>query len=118
MDWSTVLRPTRPLHCLRWTSAVRRAARPTILVTRSSVLNDLIAPSEKVLHQREENNSMNARHATISALALLAVTAQAAAQFNSGSIGSYGPIDVTVGTVTLAVPDDGIFHCTTINVAA
>src|SRR5262245_14894583 len=37
--------------------------------------------------------------------------------FMSGSDGSYGPIDVPASTtVTLAVPPDGIFHCTTITV--
>jgi hypothetical protein len=37
--------------------------------------------------------------------------------FNSGSDGSYGPLAVTNDT-TLPMPPDGIFHCTTINVAA
>ncbi|HVR36441.1 MAG TPA: hypothetical protein VMS21_11385 [Methylomirabilota bacterium] len=38
-------------------------------------------------------------------------------QFSSGSDGSYGPIDITAHT-TLVVPADGIFHATTINIAA
>ncbi len=36
--------------------------------------------------------------------------------FDSGSDGSYGPIQITANT-TLALPADGIFHATTINVA-
>lgn len=36
--------------------------------------------------------------------------------FDSGSNGSFGPIDITVDT-TLITPPDGIFHATTINVA-
>lgn len=36
--------------------------------------------------------------------------------FNSGSNGSYGPMNITADT-TLDLPPDGIFHCTTINVA-
>ena len=38
--------------------------------------------------------------------------------FDSGSDGSYGPINVTTGTVTLTTPEDGIFRATTVNVAA
>jgi hypothetical protein len=37
--------------------------------------------------------------------------------FNSGSDGSYGPLNVTSNT-TLQLPPDGIFKCTTITVAA
>lgn len=36
--------------------------------------------------------------------------------FNSGSNASYGPMNITANT-TLALPADGIFHCTTITVA-
>lgn len=36
--------------------------------------------------------------------------------FDSGSDGSYGPINVTANT-TLNLPPDGIFHATTINIA-
>ena len=36
--------------------------------------------------------------------------------FTSGSDGSYGPIDTGATTLTLDVPPDGIFHCTTIDV--
>jgi len=36
--------------------------------------------------------------------------------FNAGSDGSFGPIDITVNT-TLDLPPDGIFNATTINVA-
>ncbi len=41
----------------------------------------------------------------------------ARAQFDSGSNGSYGPLNITENT-TLDLPPDGVFHCTTINVAA
>lgn len=37
--------------------------------------------------------------------------------FDSGSDGSFGPIDITVNT-TLTTPPDGIFHATTITVGA
>jgi hypothetical protein len=36
--------------------------------------------------------------------------------FNSGSTGAYGPMNIAANT-TLDLPPDGIFHCTTINVA-
>jgi hypothetical protein len=36
--------------------------------------------------------------------------------FDSGSDGSYGPLNVTTST-NLVVPPDGIFHCTTINIS-
>lgn len=48
--------------------------------------------------------------------AAILLPATLSAQFSSGSNGSYGPLNVTSGTVTLTVPADGIFHCTTINV--
>lgn len=38
------------------------------------------------------------------------------AQFDAGSNGSYGPLNITENT-TLDLPPDGVFHCTTINVA-
>src|SRR5262245_1455903 len=51
-------------------------------------------------------------------LALLVVVADAAGQtFNSGSTGAYGPMNITADT-TLDLPGDGIFNCTTINIAA
>jgi hypothetical protein len=40
------------------------------------------------------------------------------AQFQSGSNGSYGPLVVTAADTTLDLPPDGVFHCTTIEVAA
>jgi hypothetical protein len=56
----------------------------------------------------------------ISLLALLlssmAVADPLAQGFSSGSNGSYGPLDITTNT-TLELPGDGIFHCTTVNVA-
>lgn len=36
--------------------------------------------------------------------------------FNSGSDGSYGPLKITSNTV-LAMPSNGVFHCTSINIA-
>lgn len=41
----------------------------------------------------------------------------ALAQFDAGSNGSYGPLNITENT-TLDLPPDGVFHCTTINVSA
>jgi hypothetical protein len=38
------------------------------------------------------------------------------AQFTSGSEGSYGPLNVT-SNMTLELPADGVFHCTTITIA-
>jgi hypothetical protein len=40
----------------------------------------------------------------------------ALAQFDAGSNGSYGPLNITANT-TLDLPPDGVFHCTTINVS-
>ncbi len=37
--------------------------------------------------------------------------------FDSGSNGSYGPMNITADT-TLDLPPDGIFHCTSINIAS
>ena len=54
--------------------------------------------------------------AALAALAtLLGVAGASAAPFLSGSTGAYGPINITSNTV-LAMPADGVFHCTTINV--
>jgi len=51
-------------------------------------------------------------------LACLAFPAISLAQvpFDSGSDGSYGAMNITANT-TLTMPEDGIFHCTTINIA-
>jgi hypothetical protein len=46
----------------------------------------------------------------------LAVNHALAQGFSSGSTGAYGPMNITSNT-TLDLPGDGIFHCTTINVA-
>ncbi len=55
--------------------------------------------------------------ATVTIVTLL-FTLQATAQsFDAGSDGSFGAINVTDGVVALDVPADGIFNCTTINVA-
>jgi hypothetical protein len=50
----------------------------------------------------------------IGGLTLAATTARA---FDSGSDGSYGPINITNNTL-LPMPPNGIFHCTTITVAS
>ncbi|MBI5386143.1 MAG: hypothetical protein HZA90_15845 [Verrucomicrobia bacterium] len=47
---------------------------------------------------------------------LLGFTAFAAAPFDCGSTGAYGPMNITNDT-TLLLPPDGVFHCTTIAVA-
>ena len=49
--------------------------------------------------------------------ALFAWSATAQTNFTSGSDGSYGPMNITTDT-TLNLPPDGIFRCTTINVAS
>src|SRR5437667_12626146 len=54
---------------------------------------------------------------TIVGLSIMLATQLPAAPFNSGSTGSYGPIEITTNT-TLDMPPDGVFHCTTITVAA
>ncbi len=58
---------------------------------------------------------------TLTALAAIitffGVAGASAAAFNSGSTGAYGPINITANT-TLPMPADGVFHCTTINVAS
>lgn len=64
--------------------------------------------------------SMRRPLASITTLALLAVSPAplyAQIDFSSGSDESFGPINVTEGTVTLNPPADGIFNATTITVA-
>ncbi|NKB24340.1 MAG: hypothetical protein GKR87_08200 [Kiritimatiellae bacterium] len=41
----------------------------------------------------------------------------AATNFSAGSDGSYGALNITSGVVTLNMPADGIFHCTTITIS-
>ena len=54
----------------------------------------------------------------LTALLSAATLPHACAQgFTSGSDGSYGPMNITSNT-TLQLPPDGIFRCTTINIAA
>ncbi len=56
--------------------------------------------------------------AALAAIAtLLGVAGASAAPFDSGSTGAYGSINIT-GNTTLAMPADGVFHCTTINVGS
>src|SRR5437016_1283441 len=50
------------------------------------------------------------------ALLTLTVASQGQTNFNSGSDGSYGALNITNDT-TLDLPTNGIFNCTTINVA-
>jgi len=52
----------------------------------------------------------------ITGISLLAAALTASAQFNSGSTGAYGPLNVTSNTA-LDLPADGIFNCSTITVA-
>ncbi|QTN31256.1 hypothetical protein HZ994_02555 [Akkermansiaceae bacterium] len=52
-----------------------------------------------------------------SALAAALASGTAMAQFDSGSNGSYGPMNITSNT-TLQLPEDGVFHCTTITIAS
>lgn len=47
----------------------------------------------------------------------LAVHHALAQGFSSGSMGAYGPMNITSNT-TLDLPADGFFHCTTINIAS
>lgn len=54
--------------------------------------------------------------ALAAALFLGLLPCPAIAQFDSGSNGSYGPLNITENT-TLDLPPDGVFHCTTINVS-
>ncbi len=52
------------------------------------------------------------------ALGLVVETAMLQAQnFDSGSTGAYGPMNITTNSM-LDLPPDGIFHCTTINIAS
>jgi hypothetical protein len=55
----------------------------------------------------------------VAGLSLGLLTVAVSAQpFDAKSNGSYGPLSVTAADATLDVPVDGIFHCTTISVAA
>lgn len=57
------------------------------------------------------------RRAAVNAVCVGCLVANAAGQgFTSGSTGSYGPLNVTSNTV-LDLPPDGIFNCTTIDIA-
>lgn len=55
------------------------------------------------------------RVAFVPSTLLCLVVAATAADFDSGSNGSYGPLTVTENT-SLDMPADGVFHCTTITV--
>lgn len=63
--------------------------------------------------------SILSSHSTTFLCLLMAFAGTALSQtiFDSGSNGSYGPMNITTNT-TLQVPPDGIFHCTTINIGA
>jgi hypothetical protein len=52
----------------------------------------------------------------IAAAVLLSAASASAQGFNSGSDGSMGPLNVTVGGTVLQVPPDGKFHFTTITI--
>jgi hypothetical protein len=51
----------------------------------------------------------------VTGLCLTSITMLGAAGFDSGSDGSYGPLNITTST-NIDVPADGIFRCTTINI--
>ena len=53
---------------------------------------------------------------SLTSLSLWLRATNIAAQFVSGSNGTYGPMNITSNTV-LDLPTDSIFHCTTIHVA-
>lgn len=50
--------------------------------------------------------------------ALCGIVCADAQTFSSGSNGSFGAINLTTADVTLDLPPDGIFHCTTINIGS
>jgi len=50
-------------------------------------------------------------------ITLLSASSASAAAFNSGSTGAYGPLNITSNTM-LAMPADGVYHCTTINIGS
>jgi len=52
----------------------------------------------------------------LAAVLIASSTIACAAAFNSGSDGSYGPINVSSNDMILDMPADGIFRCTTITV--
>jgi hypothetical protein len=79
---------------------------------------ELLRRISNMKNRIQETDPMMTRNVLFSTLALLAAASTALAQFDSGSDGSYGPIDVTSGTVSLEMPPDGIFHATTVNVAS
>jgi hypothetical protein len=59
------------------------------------------------------------QHSLIAAVLALLTGYGMAADFSSGSNGSYGPMVITDPNVTMIdLPPDGILHCTTIHVAA
>jgi len=82
---------------------------------------DLLAAADMVSDQSKSIKTfMNpqALHSLVATLALSqAVVLNAAQPFDSGSNGSYGPLNITNNT-TLDMPTHGIFHCTTIMVAS
>lgn len=61
---------------------------------------------------------MKKNHHSLIATLFIAASASgsAFAQFNLGSNGSYGPMNITQNT-TLQMPEDGIFHCTTVTIS-
>lgn len=59
---------------------------------------------------------MNARLVALILCLVFISCAKLFAQFDSGSTGAYGPMNITADT-TLNMPNDGIFNCTTITIA-
>jgi hypothetical protein len=50
------------------------------------------------------------------ALMVLIISSQTSGQFDSGSDGSFGPINVAGANMTIPLPPDGIIHATTIDI--
>src|SRR5437868_213684 len=71
--------------------------------------------------RQNTSQRMNLTIASLTTTLLLAMASAPlglqAQTFSSGSTGAYGPMNITTNT-TLDLPSDGIFHCTTITVAA
>ena len=53
----------------------------------------------------------------VAVFSLFSIPLSAQTGFDSGSDGSFGPINITVDT-TMDLPPDGIFHATTVNIAS
>lgn len=61
---------------------------------------------------------MKNHHSIIGAVAITILGMESGIAFDSGSDGSFGPLDVGSGSRTIQLPPDGVLNCTTINIAA